>query len=408
MTAQDIVVVTVDCWRHDAPDRMPTFSSAVSEFDYIDAIAQGASTNSSFPALLASRYYPSAYTPSGEVRDDVASLPQVLSEEGYQTAAFVASNPFLGKWESHFDTFWNDGMVETSADDNRDESTSTASKLWQFLRLRDRVSAGEVQEKATEWFETTDGPRFLWVHLMDLHGPYYPGIRRGLDEGLFRTYLRLVQYAKQSDPSDDVIETIQSLYWQCVDQFDRRLAQFVDALPDDAVVVLTGDHGEELYHGNIGHARLYDEVVRVPFYSRNLSGEADSTVRHLDVPPRILATVGAEVPDQWGGTALSTDESAFCLNHAPGFGATYAGVRTSSEKLVYELREGEVEARKYFDLEADPEELSPAEPPAESDLTEQLEAFLRRDTIDNEVLGTRKTGVDAVPDERLRKLGYLE
>lgn len=408
MTASDVVLVTVDCWRHDAPDRMSTFSSAVSGFERTDAVTQGAATNSSFPALLASRYYPSAYTPSGEVRDEVTSLPQALSSEGYETAAFVASNPFLGKWADHFDTFWNDGMVETSADDNRGQSVSSVEKIWQFLRLQDRVPADHVREKATEWLESTDGPRFLWVHLMDLHGPYYPGLRRGLDEGLLRTYLSLARHAKQSDPGDDVTETIQSLYWRCVDQFDRRLARFVDEIPDDAVVVLTGDHGEELYHGNIGHARLYDEVVRVPFYSRNLSGRSDSTVRHLDLAPCILDTVGGSVPDQWEGTSSPTDEPAFCLNHAPGFDTTYAGIRTPSEKLVYELRDGDVADHEYFDLEEDPEESLPTEPPAASDVAEQLEAFLGRDAIDNEVLGTRETGVDAVPDDRLRQLGYLE
>lgn len=408
MTAPDVVLVTVDCWRHDAPDRMPTFSSATSGFERTDAIAQGAATNSSFPALLASRYYPSTYTPSGKVRDEVTSLPQSLSAEGYETAAFIASNPFLGKWADHFDTFWNDSMVETDADDNREESVSSVKKIGQFLRLQDRVPAGRVRERATEWLESTDGPRFLWVHLMDLHGPYYPGLRRGLDEGLFRTYLSLARHAKQSDPGDDVTETIQSLYWRCVDQFDKRLARFVDALPDDAVVVLTGDHGEELYHGNVGHARLYDEVIRVPFYSRNLSSESDSPVRHLDLAPRILETISQSTPNEWEGTASPTHEPAFCLNHAPGFDTTYAAVRTTSEKLIYGLRDGNVADREYFDLETDSEETSPTEPHKGSDVVEQLESFLQRDTINNEILATRETGVDAVPDDRLRQLGYLE
>lgn len=147
MTASDIVLVTVDCWRYDAPDRMPTFSSAVSGFDCTDAVAQGAATNSSFPPLLASRYYPSAYTPSGEVRDDVTSLPQALSSEGYETGAFVASNPFLGKWADHFDTFWNDGMVETDADNNREELVSSVKKISRFLLLRDRMPAAPIQKK---------------------------------------------------------------------------------------------------------------------------------------------------------------------------------------------------------------------------------------------------------------------
>lgn len=177
---------------------------------------------------------------------------------------------------------------------------------------------------------------------------YYPGLRRGLDEGLLRTYLSLVRHAKQSDPGEDVTEIIKSLYWRCVDQFDQRLALFVDALPDNVVVVLTGDHGEELYHGNIGHARLYDEVIRVPFYSRNLAGKSDSMVRHLDLPPRILKTVGGSVPDEWEGTASPTDDPAFCLNHAPGFDATYAGVRMTSEKLgVHAPRRGNRGARVF-------------------------------------------------------------
>lgn len=75
---------------------------------------------------------------------------------------------------------------------------------------------------------------------------------------------------------------------------------------------------------------------------------------------------------------------------------------------MYTLRDGAIAAREYFDLEADPDESLPAEPPGDSDLPGRLEAFLGRDAIDNDVLGTRETGVNAIPDDRLQQLGYLE
>jgi hypothetical protein len=107
---RDVVLVTIDCWRHDAPARMPVLSELTADYERRDAICQAPATRGAFPALLASEYYPQAYTGFDAVSDDVRSLPKVLSEAGYATCGIVGSNPFLSTWSDDFDRFWNDRM----------------------------------------------------------------------------------------------------------------------------------------------------------------------------------------------------------------------------------------------------------------------------------------------------------
>ena len=52
---------------------------------------------------------------------------------------------------------------------------------------------------------------------------------------------------------------------------DDQVADFLDGLRDDAVVLITSDHGEEFWeHGGFEHGHtLYDELLRVPMILRS-------------------------------------------------------------------------------------------------------------------------------------------
>lgn len=91
--SQDVLFITIDCWRHDAPLHMPQFERLADDWNRGDVMCAGAATNGVFPALLASQYEPTAYNEDGSLSDSVRSLSEILGEAGYETGGFVASNP---------------------------------------------------------------------------------------------------------------------------------------------------------------------------------------------------------------------------------------------------------------------------------------------------------------------------
>lgn len=408
----DIVLVTVDCWRYDALARMDELRSSVVGYDRTDAICQSAATPGVFPSILASLYYPQAYTPSGRLRESVSTLPTVLSRHGYRTGAVVADNPFLDRFSEGFDFFWNG-------------ASGGETRFDRLLRLglqRDTVPVTEVAERAREWFTDTDDPTFLFTHLMDPHEPYLPGLRRGFSEGVVNSYWTLRKFARDRQSlSKNEKQTIQNLYWHCIDYLDAHIHELFSFVPEDAIVVLMGDHGEEFDHGAYRHARLYDECVRVPFLSKNLAqgriGEAP--IRQIDLAPTILAELGIEAPATWLGEPMSGEpRHTHLLNHSPHRGESYAGVRTSDGKLVKTFAEGleNEPTTDFFDLRADPREETNRYEHADDerirDLESDLDEFLAEEGIREGVqygtepnIGEREDNEETV-EERLSALGY--
>ena len=410
--APDVVLVTVDCWRHDAVERMDSLRALTGAYVRTDAICPSAATPGVFPAIFASQYYPQVYTASGAVDPSVKTLPAVLGDHGYRTGAIVADNPFLDRFADAFDHFWN----------GPHGGESTVAKVARLARQRDTAPVTEVARRSEEWFTATEAPRFLFVHLMDPHEPYLPGLRRGLSEGMIDSYRILRKFARdRRSLSEDETRTVENLYWHCIDYLDDHVGDLLSFVPDDAVVAMLGDHGEEFAHGAYRHARLYDECVRVPLLTRNLSGvTADAAARQLDLAPTVLDELGIDVPDAWEGRPAAGDpRPSFMLNHSPHLGASYVGRRTSDAKLVrtYEGSIDDSVTTEFFDLEADPRETENLHGTGDrrSEVREferAVDGFLDRPEVRGGIRrGTEPeteevTGTDEHVEERLEALGY--
>ncbi|MFB6164384.1 MAG: sulfatase-like hydrolase/transferase [Haloarculaceae archaeon] len=415
---QDIALVTIDCWRHDAPERMPNLAAAETVTERRDALCQSAATRGAFPALLSGLYYPQAYSGFDAVADGVRSLPEVLADAGYATCGIVGSNPFLSTWAPAFDRFWNDGMTtdgdQSALGERLQAGASTLRHAANYLRLRSRVPATDVAARAREWYESQEGPRFVWLHLMDVHVPFFPGLARGLSTGLLDAYR--AHYRFMDDPhslTDAEYETLEELYWQSVAALDEQLPEVLAFLDDDAHVAIVGDHGEEFRHDEWGHARLYDECTRVPFLaSESLAaslGDGEH-LRQLDVPATLLDAVGLDVPDEWeGGPAREADPyPAFAINHSPQFGELYAAVRGERYKLLrtFDAETGRLQRTEAYDMDADPGETTDLSGSAElSALESELDAFLAREAIEGN-LREDERDVSAKVEDRLQALGY--
>ena len=419
MTARpDIVLLTVDCWRHDAVTRMHELRDvAADSLDRTEAVCQSAATPGVFPAILGSEYYASAYDDDDTLADDLQTLPGLLSEAGYETGAIVANNPFLERFRDEFDTFWNGGSGE---DDYRRAYAYLKRQFRRRVRYRSTVPAPTVRDRATDWFHSTDGPRFLMMHLMDPHEPYYPGFRRWLQVGPRRARRALAQFqADRLSMTQGQRATAEELYWQCVDFVDAHVRSLLSFVPDDALVVVTGDHGEEFEHGAYRHARLYDECVRVPLFVRNLPDVARTDrVRQLDLVPSIVDRLGLDVPEAWQGSPCDgTARESFMLNHSPHRDESYLGVRTDRYKYVetVDAATGSRTRTELYDLATDPRErrnlagTDRADTP-ESELAAAVASFREEHDIDAGLVRGTRAGSDddsGPPEEQLEALGYV-
>lgn len=404
MTSDDAILITVDCWRSDTVEQMDSIQS--SDLSQEFAIAQGAATNGVFPSILASQYYPEVYDETGAVKSDCSTLPSVLSDHGYATGGFVASNPYLSKWRGEFDTFWND---ELAPDDNFKKS-GAVENLVRLFRMKSRVPAPDLLSRAKRWWEEAESPRFLWLHFMDLHAPYLPGIRRILQRGPIKS-IRTLNYdwSDSRKPAPKYQDTYRNLYYDCVDYFDSFLRDLFNFLPRDANIVMTGDHGEGFNHDVWGHAQLYDEVVKIPFlYSDSVNKEWRKPIRHLDIPFLFLDAIDEPLPTEWRGSL--TEDEPFIINYAPQMGETYIGYRNERWKYIRTYGRRGTPSSELYDLEESPNETSICKNiEKREELERAVETFLSRDSIDRERIGEHSVGwEDSQVTSRLENLGYID
>ena len=257
------------------------------------------------------------------------TLAEVVAEAGYDTRAFIA-NPTL-----HAGNGFAQGF----------EHFETAPYDVASLSL----NADSLDARIRPQLESLREPFFLYAHYLDPHDPYenpdleggkspffpeYQGRLRGTDvHGLYLRQLSM------EDPEQDV-KHLKALYDSEIRYVDRYIGELLEALPEEVVsstlVVLTSDHGEELFeHGGWKHGEsVYQEQIRVPLVFRwdgrlPTGSRIKSTVRLLDVMPTVLDAAGlltSDLAESLAGRSLLPaleggqleDLPAFSRHHAEG------------------------------------------------------------------------------------------
>jgi len=466
---RDIVLVTIDSLRSDhvgwhGYDRetTPTLDRRAADArTFSNAFAHACSTRPSFPSILTSSY---ALEHGGFERlsEGRTTLAEALSGAGYRTAGFH-SNLYLSAdfgYDRGFDAFY----------DSRTDPSPTAKARNAVKRYLDSdglvyrtlqrafnatekragveigsayVDAEDVTDLALEWVEEAapdrDGPRFLWVHYMDVHHPYVPPAehqRRFRDEPVPERdaiQLRRKMLEAPDEVTESELETLIDLYDAEIAYVDAEIGRLLDGVEsrwgEDAAVAVTADHGEEFRdHGGFSHsATFYDEVLRVPLLlddggtgRRDDRGDAepgtaadhDDLVGLLDLAPTLAEFAGADPPDAFRGESLTSidDHSrdaviAEWADTGDDADDRRFAVRTDDWKLV-RLEDG---TERLFDLAADPDERTNliADAPDAADR-------LRDRLADHEQLLAASGGemasvsMDEDVKERLRDLGYQE
>jgi choline-sulfatase len=262
------------------------------------ANAQRAATWPSLASLLTG-LYPSSHgvTENGfGFPDDLPTLPRILHGARYQTGAFL-SNMCKANHQG-----W-DAFGCTGGED------------------------GKTVRRALEWAGTVDRKRpfALWVHLFGAHGPYYnggdyadtvldPGYQGPL--GPKRWQLdRIMTERVPLSPRD--VRHLDAMYDAAVLGSDRLSAALLDGLAqagllERTIVVVTADHGEELYAHNryLYHAcSVYQTALHVPLGIAApgllpAGARVPQTVELIDVLPTLLDLLGVAPPREIHGRSL--------------------------------------------------------------------------------------------------------
>jgi arylsulfatase A-like enzyme len=224
---------------------------------------------------------------------------------------------------------------------------------------------------------------FLYVQYLDPHHPYAPPEDLLNDEPLDALALNTVPSVpvkripypldRYDEPTPEELAGVTALYDAEIRYCDRELGKLLDHLRargwlDSSYVVITSDHGEELYdHGQWLHGHsLFDELVRVPLIvaGPGIAPRSIATpVSLLDVLPTIASWADApvEFPIQGqslapllaplDGGASSDRDVYFERPEEPGL----SGIRLGTEKLI-RLDAPESEIFMRFDVSKDPRE----------------------------------------------------
>ncbi len=380
------------------------------------------------------------------IADSVPLLAEVLKGRGWQTAGFVDS------------FYMNRKFGFQRGFDHYDDRGAPKGDYRRGARL--------VRQRLVDWLADADEqPAFIFWHIMDVHGPYrasapFGGRFRGavppaeapdprieqMRDLAYHDYLGLDQYSS----FDDLL----AAYDEGVAEVDSILGGFFQMLRDaglydDALIVVTSDHGESfLDHGIwVGHGLfLTDDEIRIPLIIKLPDNRrAGTRIRGLaslvDVAPSILDALDIEAPSSFQGRSLisaSPGQPGTATGFSENTGARF--VRTEDFKYISpatvvakKVLEGVLKSRgerglpvvprlreQLYDLRQDAQETatltrSPAgkQPPDGADELKRFRAEFARVTMECGAWKARVQGAgvpEPTPEARrqLEALGYVD
>ncbi len=235
---------------------------------------------------------------------DIPSLPALLADRGWRTAAFVSSYPVsqaygLDRGYQRFRT-----GLEASLGDLDLTRQQRHSTLWQDGRRNNTQRRGDdTADEALSWLEQhgENGPWHVWMHFFDVHDfSLVPPVALAEEAS--------VTYDPGTGPKN--VGTREELYEFELGYVDQQVGRIVEYLKqtgqyERTIVAVVADHGQGLsdglqHHGWMLHRLLYDWSVHVPLILKlpEHPGGAvvDELVRTIDILPTILEQLDLAPP----------------------------------------------------------------------------------------------------------------
>jgi len=473
-THANVVLIVIDTVRHDvvgsygAPDDpTPHLDRLAADAQIMDSAWSTSSWTLPGHASLFTSTYPYRHgahnvSQSQEVTDDPLSLPapdllqaritsisarsmdetlptlpEILSEAGYRTGAIIGNYGYLAR-------YWGFARGFDDYDDRLRIRLTPFPSFVQFaLRKwlrgngegflhRDYRPAETIVDEAVRWIDGggDERPFFLFMNLMDVHGPYFPHDAAG----------RSLSRKAVDPPQHEVVKSgrslteqehavLHGLYVGEMRYVDRQLGQLFEALRtrglyDDAMVVVTSDHGESFgeHPGVIGHeVSLYEAETRVPlivkYPASRHAGRSTAWASIIDVMPTILAVAELDGSDSAQGADLRhLDDHRMLLaelyrsdRHAENYGTAFARdlrallFEDGHEKVIVST-DGTAELYALDDDPGEAHDRALARPERVAQSAEIARTF---EALSSEVRSAEAPASEEVR-ERLRSLGYVD
>ena len=317
LAAQHVLLITIDTLR---PDRLSSYGYTAASTPGIDrlaregalfenALADAPWTTPSLASVLTGTYATTHGLKSTSVhrlRDESLTLAEILSQQGFATAAVVGSFPVdsiyrldqgFQSYDDHFtQPLWifpdyEPGHVESELPEKlEDRDLHTLLKAANDSRRDDT----EVTDAALAWLDARPDQRFfLWLHYFGPHGR--PDWRLPESE---RTRAHTEGYDGELALTDREI--------------GRLLAELdLRGLARDTLVLLHADHGESLGEQHyVGHGWLLNEAsLRIPLLLRlpervEAGKRVRGLARNVDILPTVLDALRIAAPPGLAGESL--------------------------------------------------------------------------------------------------------
>lgn len=386
------------------------------------AYSQAPWTTPSFASMLTSLYPTTlGVTEKPDRLDDrFTLLPEVLSAHGWGTGAVISHYFLKAKWNlcQGFDVYDESAIVGHGG-----------------------VSGDITTGAALDFLDNhPDRPVFLLVHYFDPHYDYieHPGYldTRGIaydgpvTSGMVYTDLKEIV----RDLDDEDLDYLRRLYDSEIAYTDARIGELLDGLRargrfDDAVIVVTADHGEELLdHGGLGHGTTVElELLRIPlifgggFAERWAGRVVEEPVRNLDLGPTLVELAGLEIPSEFQGRSLvpAIENAEAPAEPVPPSYAWIAKLRSLTDAEWHCMRNLAVGRVTLYHRPSDPAGLTDvagSNPDVVAHCIDELDRLERSKTAAEEkakALKAVEAGGEPAPEDRetieqLEALGYVE
>jgi arylsulfatase A-like enzyme len=261
------------------------------------------------------------------IPESLSTLQEIMEENGMITAAFI-TNDFLKAnygyargFNYFFDHYLQQVFKEKVASrlfffqallffKNElfypDSIDKGATRWWSIgypLFNHERISAERVTDDVIQWInDHRDRHFYIYAHYMDVHEPY--------DANWYPLFNR------EAYPSQNEKEKRINVYDGRIAYLDRQIKRIwkklvEDHLSDRTILIVTGDHGEELYdHDGTGHCTtLYDELLKVPLILINPSfpykgQRVTNQIQLIALSRTVFDLLGLRAPEQMKGHSL--------------------------------------------------------------------------------------------------------
>ena len=359
---------------------------------------------------------------SSLLADEAFTMAEFLKKEGFQTGAFVGNS-----WLRDQDGFAQGFDAYTVWDDRNQ-------------------SALDVFKPARNWLASLNPtkPFFLYLHFMDVHGPYQ--CSRGISPSINnsrtlapnkklsqKNLSEMKPYLKETSAQWEKEEKWELRNWRAcyaegVRKFDAHFRRVMDYLKGNehlknTLLIFTSDHGEELFeHGGWDHgSNLFNHQLHVPliiqFPQSKFKGKRIAApVSLMDILPTLIKIVAPDnsIPVSMVGKPLmplikdnqqhSWEELYF---EAVKKNRDLYSMQTHKHKIIFNKKK---ESAKLFSISNDPleqEDLAGTHPGLTRKLKRKILKHIKT-LKKKKKFRNKNRAIDPELQEKLKSLGYLQ